>query len=78
MARAIVRWSINGEANGHTHNQVTQALSNNGFSSVGTAAYEAEDAPLDVIHTGIQAVLAILTNPPGGGTLDHIWIYVDS
>lgn len=78
MARAIIRWSVNGEGSNQTGNAITKELEANGFGKIGTAAYEAEDAPLPTILTGIRQALDRLENPPGGGSLDHVWIYVDT
>ncbi len=42
MARAIVRYSINGEGDNYTGNQARGALNAVGFDKIGTAAYEAD------------------------------------
>jgi hypothetical protein len=52
-------------------------LQDNGFDRVGTASYDVEGMNTDSIVEVLQDLLAIFRNPPGGGELDHLWIYVD-
>ena len=78
MARAIVRFSINGEQSNVTGNQIRTLLENNGFDRVGTASYDADEMGTDQIVAALGELLQVLENPPGGGHLDHLWIYVDT
>jgi hypothetical protein len=78
MARAIVRYSVSGEASNATGNQVRGILEAVGFERRGrTAALEVDGAALPDIFQAIRDALDLLEAPPGGGTLDHVWVYVD-
>lgn len=78
MARAIIRYSINGEASNATGNQVRGRLGEADFEWVGTASFEAEGPDVDELLDALGDVLRTLKSPPGGGTVDHVWIYLDS
>jgi hypothetical protein len=74
MARAIVRYSISGEQSNITGNAARGALAD--FDKPGTALYEAEGSPADLI-AALRDLLDVLEDPPGGGEVDHLWIYFD-
>ncbi len=77
MARAIVRYSINGESSNITGNAARGALwEHGGFERSGTASFDA-DGPQEDLVTALRALLEVLDEMPGGGTLDHLWIYLD-
>ncbi|MFL6239297.1 MAG: hypothetical protein ACJ735_07415 [Actinomycetes bacterium] len=77
MARAIVRWSVNGEKSNQTGNEVTELLSVFG-TKLGTGAWEVDGLELRPLFELLRRVMDKLANPPGGGSLDHVWIYADS
>jgi len=77
MARAIVRYSINGEQTNATGNAVRKLLQDAGFDRVGTASFEAFGPPQPILVAALRDALDILENPLGGGELDHLWLYVD-
>lgn len=78
MARGIIRYSIDGEPANATGNQVRKKLEDGGWAKIGTAAFDAIDIdPADLVAT-LGEVLELLKAPPGGGVLDHLWIYIDS
>jgi hypothetical protein len=52
-------------------------LEAHGFDKVGTASFDAADAEIGDVLSGLKALTTLLENPPGGGTLDHLWVYVD-
>lgn len=78
MARAIIRYSVDGERSNRTGNIVDQGLAEAQFDKLGTRTWELTDAPIDHALVAIQDALEVLRNPPGGGTLDHVWVYVDT
>lgn len=78
VARAIVRYSINGEGSNVTGNEARGLLQQAGFERHGrTAAFEAEDLDVPSLMAALRALLDTLENPPGGGAIDHLWVYVD-
>jgi hypothetical protein len=77
MARAIVRYSINGETSNVTGNAARMLLQNQAFDRLGTASFEADGPPQHDLLDTLRNLLVILENPPGGGSLDHLWIYLD-
>jgi hypothetical protein len=78
MARAIVRYSINGEGSNDTGNRAREGLEASGFEKIGTATFEADGAETRELIAALRALLAVLERPPGGGSLDHLWVYVDN
>jgi hypothetical protein len=74
MARAIVRYSISNEKSNVTGNAARDALA--GFGKPGTALYECEDSPA-ALMAALRGLLEVLEDPPGGGEVDHLWIYFD-
>jgi hypothetical protein len=76
-ARAIVRYSINDEKSNVTGNQASQILEDAGFAKIGTASFEADVPDQEALVDALSRLLVILRNPPGGGRLDHLWIYLD-
>lgn len=77
MARAIVRYSINGEQTNVTGNAARKHLEAGGFDRLGTASFEADGANQGALVLALRQLLEILEDPPGGGWLDHLWIYLD-
>ncbi len=78
MARAIIRWSVNGERSNQTGNEVVGRLQQAGFERVGTASYEVDGAPMRHLVAALRDALDVLERPIGGGRLDHLWVYVDN
>ena len=76
MTRAIVRFSLDGDGGG-TNNDVRKCLRNAGFVRTGTSTFECEHDDQAVALEALSEMLAILGNPRGGGTVDHVWIYLD-
>lgn len=77
MTRAIVRWSISGEQNNATGLQIRKVLTNAYFARRGTGTWEIDGAPTHHVIDAVQDALELMKNPPGGGNLDHVWIYID-
>ena len=75
MARAIVRYSMNGSSGKGTRAEIRKFLTGLQFRSVGTATYESPDVDLKLALASMQKVLAILLS---AGHLDHVWVYVDT
>jgi hypothetical protein len=78
MARAIVRFSLNGDYGSKARNQAVALLADAGFERVGTGSHEAYGAPQDVLVDVLQELLALLHDPPGRGQLDHLWVYLEA
>jgi hypothetical protein len=77
MARAIVRYSINGESRNTTGNAARSALQEGGFEKIGTGSFEADGITMPGAISALADLLTVLLDPPGGGTVDHLWVYVD-
>lgn len=77
MARAIIRWSINEDTSNVTGNAVTEILKSANADKLGTALYEVSGASKDDLFDTLERVLAVLRTPPGGGPVDHLWVYAD-
>ena len=77
MGRAIIRFSMDNDRSHVTGNLVRKELTDAGFEKIGTASFEADDLPQDQIFDALNKAVKILRDAPGGGTLDHLWIYVD-
>jgi hypothetical protein len=76
-ARAIVRYSINGETSNVTGNEAAKVLKDAGFDRIGTASWEGDIPDQGAVVDALQKLVTILRDPPGGGRLDHLWIYLD-
>jgi hypothetical protein len=77
MARAIVRFSIDGEAGNETANRARAALElDSAFHRIGTGSYESHSSASQLLHR-IEHLLQVLREMPGGGDLDHLWVYLD-
>jgi hypothetical protein len=84
MARAIVRYSLqSGEAYSHERTRRTRAtnairatLTEAGFESVGTAAWEGTGNPKAILGTVERVVAIVREQAPE--MLDHLWLYADS
>ena len=77
MARAIIRFSIDNESSNVTGNQIRDLLQDKGFDKIGTASFDTDGMDTASIVAVLRELLPILETPPGGGRLDHLWIYVD-
>lgn len=77
MPRAIVRFSIDGEASNATGNDVRRMLEDQHADRIGTGAFELEDPDLEFVLSMMQDVLERMKAPRGGGHLDHFWLYID-
>lgn len=77
MARAIIRWSFSGEPSNVSGNAVRKRLRESGFDRTGTGSAEATDLSTASAIGGIEDALDVMLHPPGGGRLDHVWVYID-
>jgi hypothetical protein len=77
MARAILRYSIGGEKSNQSGNAVRKALEAVGFERVGTGSWELDGPPTAHLVAYVQQAMDIMKHPPGGGILDHVWVYID-
>jgi len=84
MARAIVRFSMNGDTTSAVRNAAVERLRNAGFANTATGTWEVQGAALVPVATAVQEALEILQNPAvhvpnavPGAALDHIWVYID-
>ncbi|MGP8241342.1 MAG: hypothetical protein ACLQQB_06215 [Solirubrobacteraceae bacterium] len=75
-ARAIVRYSIDGSSETANRARAALELEPSKFHKVGTGAYEAT-GPIDELIPKLRHLLEVLERLPGGGTVDHLWIYLD-
>lgn len=77
MARAIVRFSFDGDYRNATRNRILLLLKAKGLVSPGTGSWEARDVPLTDITNALRDVLDVLDSPSNNARLGHVWIYVD-
>lgn len=77
MARTIIRYSLDSDASNATGNQIRTDLQAVGFEKIGTASFEVWDIDQDAALNALDELFQTLKNPPGGGKLDHLWIYFD-
>jgi hypothetical protein len=82
--RAIIRISVDGEADGKLRNAMKAILTNYGFVLTGaTATYENQNITLADLAKVMQAFWTLAENPATvpnvnpAAHLDHVWIYVD-
>lgn len=73
----IVRYSLDGETANKTGNEIRANLEAAGFSKIGTASFDAEDISHADARDALRGLLDTLESPPGGGALDHLWVYFD-
>jgi len=82
VARAIIRLSTNDDkGEGALRPQVREMLKEAGFTSRGTAVWEASDKPLVELLKAVEKATRILQREPSRlrpGTLDHLWVYMDN
>jgi hypothetical protein len=76
VARAIVRFSLDGDYGSATTNRVRAELQARGVMNIGTSVYKGF-AELDTITDAIRAELDVLDQPSGSASLDHLLVYVD-
>ncbi len=77
VARAIVRFSLDGDYGSRATNKARKVLEDAGFDKIGTASYEVDGPSQEDIIAALDATLQILRSLPGGATLDHLWVYLD-
>lgn len=77
MARAICRCSLNADTSNVTGNEVRSQLEEAGFDRLGTASTECDDALEADLFNALRDLLDVLGRRPGGGKLDHLWVYLD-
>lgn len=77
MARAILRWSVSGEKNNATGLAVRKTVEQAGFERRGTGSWEADGPGTSDLIDALQQALDDLRAAPGGGRVDHVWIYLD-
>lgn len=78
--RSIIRFSVDGEANGKLRNRLAKILTNAGYvlNTHVTATWEADISAASLAST-IQAFWAEANNPPAPGVkVDHVWMYADN
>lgn len=71
-----MRFSLDGDT-GFTNNHVARCLRAAGFEKTGTSTFECEHDDQPGVLEALSDMLAILREPPGGGTVDHVWVYLD-
>jgi hypothetical protein len=77
--RTIIRFSINGEADGALRGRLNTVLVNDGlFTLTGTATYERVDITPNELSILLEAFWERVANHQGPGALDHFWMYSDN
>lgn len=76
MYRATIRYSIDGESSSRTNRAVKKQLQDDGFLPAGTATHELETPSLGAAIGALKGALDTIVDAPGGGALDHVWIYI--
>lgn len=76
MARAIIRWSVNGERSNETGNALGRILKDAGFEKIGTASWEASGGSQLQMIVALGNVIVELGKREA--QLDHLWTYIDS
>jgi hypothetical protein len=79
MARAIIRYSLEGDSAGtkRTRNSIRERLAGAGFEHLGTGSWEFRGAELGALIAQLRGVLEEVENLPPDSDLDHIWLYID-
>jgi hypothetical protein len=77
VARAIVRYSLQNDTGSAIRNTIVPILQQAGFQDIGTGSWEASGVPQNQLVDAVRQVLSIIPNPPGPGTLDHVWVVLD-
>jgi hypothetical protein len=76
--RAIVRFSVDGEANSALRNNLSGVLTRAGFSrNANTATYEASHLSKGDIGKALGEFWRRANGHKGPGRLDHFWMYSD-
>ncbi len=79
--RAIVRFSLDGDANSTQRNTViVPQLEALGFVNIGTATWSHDALPpasIPALATVLNDIMTVSARTGGMVTLDHIWSYVD-
>jgi hypothetical protein len=76
--RAIVRFSVDNEANGLLRNQLNPILTGAGFQMrLNTATYEANGIPEDDLGHALEDFWTTASQHLGPGRVDHFWMYTD-
>ncbi len=78
--RAIVRFSVDGEADGQLRNRLAGVLTNAGFALNPhvTATWEHPDIPPNDLAQTMADFWNAAHNPPNNAHLDHVWMYSDN
>jgi hypothetical protein len=76
-ARSIINYSFEGEGSNVSGNAVREALEAAHFEKLSTASYHTEGRTEDELVDALTDVLGIIREPPGGGRVDHLWVYRD-
>lgn len=78
MARVIIRTAMHEGVPGQTQSRIRKHLREEcGYETAGRATVEGSGT-VEEIADQLKQLIDIIANPPGGGTLDHLWIYVDT
>jgi hypothetical protein len=80
MARAIIRYSFDGNAGKAIRTEIRKRLSQNFVQHGKTASWESRpSAPLTDVLSDLRWALDVAQRkiPEGQRVLDHIWIYID-
>jgi hypothetical protein len=81
MARAIIRYSFDGDEGKAIRTQIRKRLSQNFVQHGRTASFESKpDVPLADVLSDLRWALDVAQRkiPEGQRVLDHIWIYIDN
>lgn len=77
VARLIIRWSIEHEKSNQTGNAIRDIVKPLGFNAVGTASWEGVGDTQSLLKA-LTVVIRTLHDMPGGGEVDHVWVYLDN
>lgn len=78
MARVIIRTAMHEGEPGKTQDAIRKHLRNAcGYETAGRATVEGDGDVAEIMQQ-LRTLLEIIEQSPGGGVLDHLWIYVDT
>jgi hypothetical protein len=76
--RAIIRFSIDGEANSALRNKLSAVMNTSGFQILpNTATYENANITPSEHAVILNAFWDAAANHQGSGKVDHFWMYTD-
>lgn len=78
VARVIIRTAMHEGKPGKTQQAIRKHLRDDcGYETAGRATVEGDGNVAEIMQQ-LRTLLEILEASPGGGVLDHLWIYVDT